>query len=345
MSSDCEYSDSNCEYSDFDCEYLDFDSESSVEDIDNVFAEEDIETQDEGSAGNDGIKPGDFKVPTETHKVECGSLAQSAVKKLMKKDVEDIRGICGIDASTAGLLLRHMSWNKERLIEKYMDNANSMLVAAGVAVPEPEPEPQRPSRRPLRKPKSPTKSETRWRNVHALEELLVRHFVSCQAHLKPCPYPSCTNTVSYPAAASKMSLTTVVPIVSCGAHELASTSGSMMQSQELVKQATGKEHKFCFGCIIESDHRPVVCSVALLWLKKCREYGDSETQHWIKGNTKECPTPPFQCGVYQTLHIYIFETWIRMSTTCHLNVSETFTQKMFAQPLENVVATSNKGYS
>jgi ariadne-1 len=61
----------------------------------------------------------------------------------------------------------------------------------------------------------------------------------------------------------------------------------MTQSQELVKQATGKEHKFCFGCIIDSDHRPVVCGIALLWLKKCRD--DSETANWIKSNTKECP--------------------------------------------------------
>jgi len=60
-------------------------------------------------------------------------------------------------------------------------------------------------------------------------------------------------------------LATVVPTVSCGAS------------------AT---HKFCFGCAIDGDHRPVICNVAKMWLKKCRD--DSETANWIKSNTKEC---------------------------------------------------------
>lgn len=98
-------------------------------------------------------------------------------------------------------------------------------------------------------------------------ELLVRHFVASNPNLKFCPYPSCTNTVSCPAAASKSSLTTIVPIVTCGANAIL-------------------PHKFCFGCPVESDHRPVVCSVARMWLRKCRD--DSETANWIKSNTKEC---------------------------------------------------------
>ena len=99
------------------------------------------------------------------------------------------------------------------------------------------------------------------------QELLVRHFVSSNPNLKYCPYPSCTNTVSCPAAASKSALTSIVPTVTCSA------SGS-------------SPHRFCFGCTIDSDHRPVVCGVAKMWLKKCRD--DSETANWIKSNTKEC---------------------------------------------------------
>jgi ariadne-1 len=97
------------------------------------------------------------------------------------------------------------------------------------------------------------------------QELLVRHFVASNPNLKYCPYPACTYTVSCPTASSKSALTTIVPTVACGAS------------------AT---HKFCFGCPIEGDHRPIVCSVARMWLKKCRD--DSETANWIKSNTKEC---------------------------------------------------------
>lgn len=95
------------------------------------------------------------------------------------------------------------------------------------------------------------------------QELLVRHYVSANPHLKYCPYPSCTYTVSCPSASSRFSLTTMVPTVGCGAN-----------------------HKFCFGCNIDSDHRPVICPVAKMWLRKCRD--DSETANWIKSNTKEC---------------------------------------------------------
>lgn len=97
------------------------------------------------------------------------------------------------------------------------------------------------------------------------QELIVRNFVGCRKNLKFCPYPSCTFTVSCPSAASKSALTSIVPAVHCGASE---------------------NHKFCFGCAIDADHRPVICNVAKLWLKKCQD--DSETANWIKSNTKEC---------------------------------------------------------
>jgi len=95
--------------------------------------------------------------------------------------------------------------------------------------------------------------------------LILRHYVSYVNSLKFCPYPSCSWTVSCSTAASKSSLTTIVPSVHCGASV---------------------DHKFCFGCPIEGDHRPVICAVAKLWLKKCQD--DSETANWIKSNTKEC---------------------------------------------------------
>jgi ariadne-1 len=118
------------------------------------------------------------------------------------------------------------------------------------------------------------------------QELLVRHFVSCNPSLKFCPYPSCTNTVSCPSASSKSSLIQMVPIVSCGARGMSGESSQSQSSQSSQRGLQGKEHKFCFGCPIESDHRPVICPVAKMWLKKCRD--DSETANWIKSNTKEC---------------------------------------------------------
>jgi ariadne-1 len=94
-------------------------------------------------------------------------------------------------------------------------------------------------------------------------EIVVRHYVAHQAQLKFCPSPSCVYTIKCQSGLSKTNLSKVVPTVRCAAG-----------------------HAFCFGCPIESDHRPLVCSAAKLWLKKCQD--DSETANWIKSNTKEC---------------------------------------------------------
>jgi ariadne-1 len=257
-----------------------------------------------------------------------------------------------LQLNTAMLLLRHMNWNKERLIEKYMDNPTVVSDAAGIPTEVGEnvrssPAPAR-SPPPVRTPAVIPRRLTR-RSAAAIEtaaatpkvfaqtpfvcpiccteapsstlalacghpfcsdcwaiyvtskireegelsvrcmatdcslvvpdafieavsehstfsrfqELVLRHYVAHQPQLKFCPAPSCINTVKCQAAMSKASLIKVVPTVRCAGG-----------------------HQFCFGCPFESDHRPLVCNVANLWVKKCQD--DSETANWIKSNTKEC---------------------------------------------------------
>ncbi|KAF9449651.1 hypothetical protein P691DRAFT_727578 [Macrolepiota fuliginosa MF-IS2] len=391
MSSDYEYSDDDGDY---------YDDEEMIDGT-----QDDLSGASEDDMDMDVYGGDDFKVTPKgkrkSYEVDYDSLSQSAVEKLVKEDVDYICSICGVDESVASLLLRHMKWNKERLVEKYMDNPTSLLVAAGVTAPEPTTTSAQSrtrsidgsaSRRSTRgatrilalggsktkspttspplshytprsfKPKSdepfvcpicfddssdlrtlaldcehtfcsgcwnaylvskirdegehsvkcmaegcalvcpdpfirtvlvpapgapigdPTQEEDNRKAWSHFQELLVRHYVASNKRLKFCPYPGCTNTVSCPSAADKSSLTTIVPTVSCGARGI---GGQMTQSQSQSGWGlTGKEHKFCFGCHIESDHRPVVCSVARMWLKKCRD--DSETANWIKSNTKEC---------------------------------------------------------
>ncbi|KAI0066184.1 hypothetical protein BV25DRAFT_1821093 [Artomyces pyxidatus] len=275
----------------------------------------------------------------KSYEVEYETLSQKLVEELMQADVEHISAIFGVDSATAALLLRHMDWNKDRLIDKFMDNASSVNVAAGVtpASPASSPGPDRSRRSTRTTTKSLKKAEPaptpqpfvcpicfddsqvetlalvcghkfctgcwgayvsskiREEGEHRIicmgencsvvapdpfilraldddaetaarfQELVVRNFVASNKNLKFCPFPSCTNTVSCPAAASRSTLTTIVPTVVCGADS---------------------RHKFCFGCPIEGDHRPVLCAVSKMWLQKCHD--DSETANWIKSNTKEC---------------------------------------------------------
>ncbi|KAL1721867.1 hypothetical protein EV715DRAFT_248230 [Schizophyllum commune] len=355
MSSDYEFSDDD-EYYDEDDDAMDQDDDDeSMQSEDDMVVEAFTESKNK-------LKP--YEVPHE-------SLSQVQVEKLMQKDLDDICGVLGVDAPTSALLLRRADWNKERLIEQYMDDPTKVLVASGVQLPEPRstPGPSRTTRSTSRSTSKPTKPPSPKRVnepfvcpiccddaadlqtkslacghtycsncwsayvnekvrdegehtiscmgegctlvapdsfVHSVlipggpttmdvteqednsstweryQQLIIRHFVASNANLKYCPYPECTNTVSCPAASTKSSLLTVVPIVSCGAR------GIPGQQQERASQLgiSPKEHIFCFGCPIESDHRPLVCAVSKLWLQKCRD--DSETANWIKTNTKEC---------------------------------------------------------
>jgi ariadne-1 len=44
--------------------------------------------------------------------------------------------------------------------------------------------------------------------------------------------------------------------------------------------------RFCFGCGLH-DHQPCICVLVKKWLQKCED--DSETANWISAHTKECP--------------------------------------------------------
>ncbi|KAF5375469.1 hypothetical protein D9757_009943 [Collybiopsis confluens] len=355
----------------------------------------------------------DFKVGSgskhKSYQVDYTSLSQPRVEQTMKEDVDHICGIFGVDAGTASLLLRNESWNKERLIEKYMDNTTKVLVDAGAAQPEfalvrpsttarrsarstskllsfkkssnPTSSPEQPERIPstsftcpicfddspdlkqlalhcghaacsgcwnayviskirdegehcircmtegcalvatdefihdllVGPPGSPAPTAVTpidpSADVHEnavafnrFNQLLVRNFVSSNPNLKFCPFPGCTNTVECSLGSGKAVLTSVVPTVKCGARGIPQDTSDLKEGvsgKATFSSALGssgpsgggtsihdKEHVFCFGCPIEGDHRPVVCAVAKMWMKKCED--DSETANWIKSNTKEC---------------------------------------------------------
>lgn len=106
--------------------------------------------------------------------------------------------------------------------------------------------------------------EVRITDANRYSELLLRDYVASTPQIKFCPHPGCSDAVKCAAAARKGALGVLVPNVLCG-----------------------ESHEFCFGCSTPGGHRPVICNVAKMWLKKCAD--DSETANWIKTNTKECP--------------------------------------------------------
>ncbi|KAF9181745.1 hypothetical protein BGZ50_005345 [Haplosporangium sp. Z 11] len=202
-----------------------------------------------------------------------------------------VAGILGVSVEQAATLLRNFKWNKERLIERYMDDPQEILDDAGVVLGDARTAlTQRPQAfccmicfddsttgtiteegecRKILCPESgcpaivdePTIVAAVAPDTLARYRVLQdRAYVSDLDNLRWCPAPNCEYAVDCRLPHS--SLATVVPTVLCDC-------GS----------------KFCFGCGL-GDHQPAPCGLVKLWQKKCAD--DSETANWISANTKEC---------------------------------------------------------
>ncbi|KAI0933542.1 hypothetical protein AcV5_005664 [Taiwanofungus camphoratus] len=276
----------------------------------------------------------DFETPLTKGKgkkkfqyTECQSFSSVRLLDTIDEDIRNVANIVGLESSIASILLQHFRWNRDQLIERYMDAPASVLRDAG------EPEdvivlpPTSPSARPNKRARIERTDtafvcaicceenpqaifrlrcahifcEQCWRTYvtakikeegqcyfncmedgcktyvnepsiarlvdkvvyERYRELLLQSYVAAHPHLRFCPHPSCTETVSCPSGMGS-TLLIEVPTVKCGAG-----------------------HVFCFGCGLDSDHRPLICRFVSIWLKGARE--DAGTTQWIKANTRTCP--------------------------------------------------------
>ncbi|TCD67993.1 hypothetical protein EIP91_011662 [Steccherinum ochraceum] len=271
----------------------------------------------------------DYDIPVASTKgkekmatLEYQTLSPERLQDTIDDDIRRVASISGLESPIASILLQHFRFNEDRLLEKFMDSPAAVLKEAGEP---PEPPSTRPTKRTRLTPTefvcgiccdTPSADEVfKLRCDHAFckacwemyvtskvkeegqcffscmqdgcativddtavakltdvtgyerfKELIRRSYVSANTNLRYCPHPSCTETVSC-AGGRGESLLTEVPIVRCG-----------------------KEHSFCFGCGLDSDHRPLICKLIDVWVKNARE--DAGTTQWMKANTKQCP----KCG-------------------------------------------------
>lgn len=64
--------------------------------------------------------------------VEFKVLSPTDIQSQQDKHIEEVSTILGQPFETAAILLRHYRWNKERLIEHYMDHPEVVLEKAGL---------------------------------------------------------------------------------------------------------------------------------------------------------------------------------------------------------------------
>lgn len=86
-----------------------------------------IEEDDLGFSQDKITKPG-----RRPYEVEFKVYAPKDIQQYQDRQIEDVSSILGQPPEITAILLRHMRWNKERLIEQYMDRQDEMLEAVGL---------------------------------------------------------------------------------------------------------------------------------------------------------------------------------------------------------------------
>lgn len=292
-------------------------SDYSDEEIDDVFDYNEEEGyEDDDDAISFDLGPAKQK-PGTGSTFEFKSLSAHDLQTSVDSEIRNVSNIIDLDPEITSILLRHFRWDVDKLMDRYMESSDAALQSAGEPDPinnvpkqrdtsgficgicydEPPPEQIFSLRCNHRFCKScwqayveekiKTEAQCTIPCMHEgcrtvitdssmssvldlatmsrYHELLINSFVSARSNLKFCPYPSCTETISSPVGSgSKHIFTSFVPTVTC--HN---------------------QHSFCFGCNLDSDHRPVVCHWVSMWQKNTRE--DAGTAQWIKANTRECP--------------------------------------------------------
>lgn len=70
----------------------------------------------------------------KAHEVEYQTHSISDIRQTQETQISNVASVCNIDPSQAAILLRHYRWNKERIIEAYMDDPERTLRRAGIVM-------------------------------------------------------------------------------------------------------------------------------------------------------------------------------------------------------------------
>ena len=231
--------------------------------------------------------------------------------------INDVNAILQLRSEDVAILLRHFRWNKERVLEDYMDKPERVMESAGLGG----------AGGPLR--------------MQAVRRGFVcgicfddeggdeaqtfalkcghRYCTSCyrqyltqkigeegEAARIQCPADRCGRIVDAPSlevlvspelAARYRELLNRTYVEDrdtlrwCPAPDCPNAIECGVKRKDLNRTVPSVRcdcgQRFCFGCGLAEDHQPAPCDLVRKWLKKCAD--DSETANWISANTKECP--------------------------------------------------------
>ncbi|KAL5606803.1 uncharacterized protein BROUX77_003996 [Berkeleyomyces rouxiae] len=236
------------------------------------------------------------------------------LKKEQEDDIAEARMILDLGADEVAILLRRFRWNKERLIEDYMDRPSKVLEDAGFAST---------SNIPLKICAVPGFTcDICLDDEEGLESFAMkckhRFCVNCyrqyltqkirgegEAARIQCPHDGCRRILDahslnllvkgslrdrYHELLDRTYVEDRDKAKWCPAPDCPNAIECSVKRKDLERVVPSVSclcgHRFCFGCLL-SDHQPAPCDLVKRWLKKCAD--DSETANWISAHTKECP--------------------------------------------------------
>ncbi|BFZ60834.1 hypothetical protein YB2330_001886 [Saitoella coloradoensis] len=286
----------------------DFMLEDDMSDVefDDSMDEEFSDVDDFGAviAEKDKLKP---------YEVEHKSLSVDDIRKAQTAQVQQVSGVLGLPDEQVATLLRHFKWNREKLLERYMDDPDGVAKAAGITTEDSAP------------PKLEVVpgfmcdiccNDDEGMDTYALPcqhrfckdcyEYYLTQKIKDEGESRKiqCPGEKCNVVIDektvklivrddvYQRYVTLLDRTYVddnehikwCPAPNC--ENAVECAASMKQLQTVVPTVTcAAGHEFCFGCSL-ADHQPCMCTLVKRWLKKCED--DSETANWLSANTKEC---------------------------------------------------------
>ncbi|KFX98512.1 hypothetical protein O988_04306 [Pseudogymnoascus sp. VKM F-3808] len=236
------------------------------------------------------------------------------IQKQQDELIDEVNMILDLKKEDAAILLRHFRWNKERLIEDYMDRPKKVLEDAGLGPRSEGP----PTLQVIPGFVCDICCEDEAGLLTFAMKCGHRYCVDCYrqylsqkikeegeaAHIQ-CPQDGCKRIMDsksmdllvaselnsrYHELLTRTYIEDKNALKWCPAPDCVNAVECKIQKRDLDKVvptvACDCGYRFCFGCIL-TDHQPAPCDLVKRWLKKCAD--DSETANWISANTKECP--------------------------------------------------------
>mmetsp|Transcript_2590 Transcript_2590/g.2897 ORF Transcript_2590/g.2897 Transcript_2590/m.2897 type:complete len:512 (+) Transcript_2590:112-1647(+) len=258
----------------------------------------------------DGYNQNEPMEKTESFEV----LEESVLEERSQNIINEVMDFLNIPSKSAALILiRHFKWNKEKLVQAYMENPEKVCKAAGVS---PTFEEERKCKNKKKKMCCPIcLDDVLGKDTFALscghrnckncwrEYLELRITGTTDVTFTKCPAPKC-NELTHDRAFKKLvskemykryrkklycSIVEDNPLVKyCPAPRCnCSIKVERKNRREPVSCSCG--FKFCFQCADSDvgDHTPATCLDVEKWQEKALD--ESENVKWLIANTKKCP--------------------------------------------------------